>query len=194
MTRTRSFKRDLAKALRRLRDEDYDAALDHLGAMREAWPGNAQVEILWASLVQLQESPDRSLDDAKVALERAIELDENSPVAPIELGHYLDSIEDDPRAAAKTFAQGVSSARRLLIDGLIGQARALLQLDRGDEALKCVMEAMSLAGKPTDRSSEPAPDVLLRDAAGWLHLVRLKGPFAARIEELLEEVARKRSA
>ena len=43
-----------------------------------------------------------------------------------ELGHFLDGVDDDPRAASKAYADGVAAARRLLIEGLIGQAKALL--------------------------------------------------------------------
>ena len=198
MSRTHSFKQGLAKVLRRWKKEDYDAALRDLEELRQRWPGSAHLEILWATIVQLQENPSDSLADVKLALERAIELDQDSPAGPIELGHFLDAVEDDPRAAAKAFAEGVSSARRLLIDGLLGQARASLQLNRKQDALACLAEALYLANvgdsSKTSRTADAAPDVLLRDPAGWLQFLQVKGPFAIRIEDLLEEVSRRRSA
>ena len=109
--------------------------------MREAWPGNSYLHILWASLVQLQESPAHSLEEAKQALQQAIDLDRSSPAGPIELGHFLDAVEDDPLAASKAFAEGAALARKLLIEGLIGEAKALLQLDNKQAAMQACLPA-----------------------------------------------------
>jgi lipopolysaccharide biosynthesis regulator YciM len=94
--------------------------------------------------VQLQENPQYELDEAKHALQKAIELDKDSPAASIELGHYLDSVEDDPQAAIKAYGDGVATARRLLIDGLIGQAKAFKQLEKSDEFIHCLTEVLHL--------------------------------------------------
>jgi tetratricopeptide (TPR) repeat protein len=189
---TRSFKQKLAKVFRHWRDDQYDLALSDVEELLKSWPGNAQLYILWASLVQLQEEPSHRLDEAKQALQQAVEVDANSPAGPIELGHYLDTVEDNPRAASKTFSEGIRSARRLLMDGLLGQARALLQLDKRTEALKCLMEWLYLANidNPSagGKSANAAPDILLRDPTGQILAIRLKGPFAIKIEELLQQL------
>ena len=65
--------------------------------------------------------------------------------AAIELGHFLDNVEDDPAAAAKAFGQGITAARHLLIEGLLGQAKSLIQLDKREEAVRCLVEAHQLA-------------------------------------------------
>jgi tetratricopeptide (TPR) repeat protein len=167
MSSLRAFKQKLAAISRLWESEDYDAALAEVDELRKTWPGNAHLHIMWASLVQLQEDPKHNLDEAKQALQHAIEFDDSSPAPAIELGHFLDAVEDNPRAAAKAFAEGVALARQQLLEGLIGQAKALLQLNKRKEAVRCVREALR---------------------------VELKGPIAEEIEELLSEVLASRSA
>lgn len=192
MRSTRSFKQKLAKVFRLWRDEHYDLALRDVEELLKSWPGNAQLYILWASLVQLQDKPSHGLDEAKQALQRAVEIDTNSPAGAIELGHYLDTVEDNPRAASKAFSEGIRSARRLLMDGLLGQARSLLQLDKKAEALKCLMEWLYLANIDNPpaggKSANGAPDILLRDPTGQILAIQLKGPSAVKIEELLQQL------
>jgi len=192
MTSTRSFKQKLTKVFRHWKNEQHDLALSEVEELLKSWPGNAQLHILWASLVQLQEQPSHGLDEAKEALQRAVAIDPNSPGAAIELGHYLDSVEDNPRAASKAFTEGIRSARRLLMDGLLGQARALLQLGKRADALKCLMEWLYLANidNPSggNKSANGAPDILLRDPTGQILAIQLKGPFAVKIEELLQQL------
>jgi tetratricopeptide (TPR) repeat protein len=129
--------------------------------------------VVWARLVQLQEKSTYPLGDAKRALQQALELDRQAPAAAIELGHYLDNVEDDPQAATKTFAQAIATARQLLIEGLLGQAHALIQLDRREDAVRCLVEAHQLA--EAERTAK-------------------KSPFAGRIEELLTELGQMQSA
>jgi predicted Zn-dependent protease len=111
MNNFRGFKQKRARVFRSWEAEDYDTALAEVESLRDVWPGNPQLHVLWASLVQLQDKPKHSLDEARQALQQAVELDKSSPAAAIELGHFLDNVEDDPRAAAKAYAEGVSAAR-----------------------------------------------------------------------------------
>ena len=151
----------------------YDAALARVEEMLKRWPANAHLHVLLAKLVQLSDEPTRTLDDAKRALQHAAELDARSPAAAIELGYFLDNVEDNPQAAAKAFAQGVSAARHLLIDALLGHTAALIQLDKRDEAVRSLLDALHLAD--ADRSSR-------------------KEPFTTRIDELLVELGQMQSA
>ncbi len=112
----------------------------------EAFPGNSQLYLIWADLVQLQEHPQHSLDEARAALETAIKLDDGSPAALLELGHYLDAVEDDPKAAAATFAQAAAIAKKAFVEALVGQAKSLLQLHRGEDAVHYLLEALQLVG------------------------------------------------
>jgi tetratricopeptide (TPR) repeat protein len=196
MKNTRSFKQKLTKVYHLWTEGKYDLALSDVEELLKSWPGNAQLYILWASLVQLQDKPSHGLEEAKQALRHAREVDTNSPAGAIELGHYLDAVEDNPRAASKAFAEGIRSARRLLMDGLLGQAQALLQLDKKKEALKCLMEWLYLANidhpAPRSKSANGAPDMLLRDPSGQILALRLKGPFAVKIEELLQQLSPER--
>src|SRR5262249_16041777 len=149
------------------------------------------------------DQPVHDLGDARKALQQAVQLDENSPAALIELGYYLDNVEDDSQAASKAFSQGIAVARRLLIDALLGRTKALLQLKKRDEALKCLIEALHLANAEesslgTNRSSkkrtDAGPDILLRDSSGRIRAVAMKGPYAIKVEDLLQEFFPKRSA
>jgi tetratricopeptide (TPR) repeat protein len=198
MSSTRSFKQRLSQVFRSWEDKQYDAARREVEELLQSWPGNAPLHTLWASLVQLQDDPGDSLDEVKKALQRAVDLDQDSPAGAIELGHYLDAVEDNPRAASKAFAAGIASARRLLIDGLLGQARALLQLDKREEAFQCLVESLYLANldypSGGEKSAAAGPDVLLRDPAGRILALQLKGPLAIKIGDLLEEFFPKRSA
>jgi len=197
MNSLRGFEQKLA-TVSRLRDEaDYDSALAEVQRLLEQWPGNGHLHILWSGLVQLQEDPQHSLDEIKQALQRAIDLDRSSPTGAIELGHFLDAVDDDPRAASKAFSEGVAVARQLLIEGLIGQAKALLQLNKKDDALECVREVLhSLRFDPKSKrgkSKESAPESLLGSMMGEIVGLQLKGPFANQIEELLSEMFARRS-
>ncbi len=155
MNGVRAFKRDLSSVSRLWGEKRYDEALSEVESLLKAWPGNAHLHILWASLVQLQDKPKNSLDEAKQALQRAIDLDETSPVGSIELGFFLDAMADDPKAASRAFAEGISVARRLLMEGLIGQAKALQQLGRPKELARCLSELTHLLDfEPGSRESK----------------------------------------
>ena len=167
MSSLRAFRQKLSAISRLWEKEDYDTALAEVDQLRKSWPGNAHLMVIWASLVQLQEQPKHGLDEAKQALQQAVELDDSSPAAAIELGNFLDAVEDNPQAAAKMYAEGVVVARQLLLAALIGQAKVLLQLNKRKEAVRCIREALR---------------------------VELKGPIAEDIEELLSEVLPSRSA
>jgi hypothetical protein len=145
MTGERRLKQKLVAVSRHWEDENYDAALAVVEALLHDWPGNAHLHILWASLVQLQEEPHHELDEVKQALQKAVELGKGSPAAAIELGHFLNNVEDDPQAASKAYAEGVAAARQLLLDGLIGQAKVFRQLNKREEFLRCVSEVLQVA-------------------------------------------------
>lgn len=198
MMRISSFRSHLARVFRHWEAKEYDAALSKVESLLKSWPGNPRLHILWASLVQLQDQSAHGLDKVKRALRQAIELDRNSPEGPVEFGHYLDAVEDDPQSALKVFSEGTFLARRLLIDGLIGQARVLVQLNRREEAFKCLMESLYLANieysARRGRLADSGPDILLRDPEGQLLGFQLKGPYAVKIGELLEELYPRRSA
>jgi len=198
MSNSRGFKQRLATVSRLWEKKDYDKALTEVESLLETWPGNAHLHILRANLVQLQEEPKYELDEARQALQHAVELDKGSPAAAIELGHFLDNVEDDPQAAAKACAEGVATARQLLIDGLIGLAKAYRQLDKREECFRCLLEVLQLAhfdtGSKRTKADEPGTDVLFESPTGRFYAVQLKGPYAEQIQDLLGELIAERSA
>jgi lipopolysaccharide biosynthesis regulator YciM len=149
-------------------------------------------------LVQLQEHPKRALDDAKKALQHAVDLDKDSPAAAIELGHFLDNVEDDPHAASKAYAEGVATARQLLIDGLIGQAKVYRQLEKSSEFYRCLLELLHLTrfegNSKSAKAKESATDTIIESLMGYFHAIQVKGPYAEQIHDLLSDVVADRSA
>ena len=93
MSSLRTLKQKLSNVARLWEEEYYDEALAEVEALLESWPGNPHLHVLKASLVQLQDDPKYDLEEVKQALQRAVELDKESPTASIELGHYLDNVE-----------------------------------------------------------------------------------------------------
>ncbi len=180
MSILRAFKQRLATVSRLRHEGDYDSALAEVESLLETWPGNAHLHVLKSKLVQLQEEPKYELDAARQALEQAIELDRNSPAAFVELGYFLDNVEDNPRAAVKAYTDGVSAARNLLIDGLIGQAKAYRQLERREEFLGCLLEVLQLAR--FDSGSKR------NKTTGHFLGAQLEGPYVEQIQELLDEL------
>ena len=88
-----------------------------------------------------------TLHDAKLALQRAVDVDEESPRSLIELGHFLNAVEDNAEEAAKCLAKTVRLAKRLLKEALLGQAKVLAELDRRTEAFACLTEAYWLQSR-----------------------------------------------
>ena len=86
MNNLRGFKQKLSTISRLWEGKDYDTASAEVESLLKVWPGNANLHILWASLVQLQEDPNHDLDEARQALQQAVELDEGSPAAAIRVG------------------------------------------------------------------------------------------------------------
>lgn len=198
MSNLREFKQALSAISRLWKDKDYDAALAEVESLLRRWPGNAQLHILWASLVQLQEAPEHGLDKVKEALQHAVELDKRSPAAAIELGHFLDNVEDDPQAASKVYAEVVAAARQMLLEALVGQAKALRQLGEKDEFLRCLVEVLHLVRSETDPSPSKTgvsrPDIIFESPSGHFHVFEMKGPHAEQIQDLLSEMTAIHSA
>lgn len=193
MSSLRELKQKLSTISRLKEEQGFDAALKEVESLLLIWPGNAHLHLLRANLIQLQDNPKYELDDAKQALQHAVELDKGSPAAAIELGYFLDNVEDDPQAAAKAYAEGVASARRLLIDGLIGQAKACRQMEKREEFLHCLLEILQLTQFDTSgkrsRADESGADALFEALMGRVYALQLKGPYADQIQELLNDLA-----
>lgn len=192
MSTLRRLKQRLSTVSQLWDEQDYDKALAEVETLLEAWPGNPQLHVLKAGLVQLQDDPKHDLAEAKQALRQAVELDRDSPAAAIELGHFLDNVEDDPQAAVKAYADGVAAARRLLIDGLIGQAKAYRQLGKREDFLRCLLEVLHLthfeSGPRRTRAEDREADIIFRSPAGPVFATHLDGPYGQQIKELLGEL------
>lgn len=169
MTPTSSYQKNLEKARRAADQERYDLAFTQIDRLLQAWPDNPHLLVQWANLLQLQEDDKGpSIEDAKAALKRAVALDEQSPMPLIELGHYLYALDDDAEAASKTFARAITLCKSLLREALVGQAKALGELERKHEALACLAEAYWLQShNGTAANGEDSGEILeqLKDLA-----------------------------
>src|SRR5207244_10297535 len=101
----------------------------------------------------------------------AVELG-GSPAAAIELGHYLDNVDDLPNVASKWYAEAVAAARELLIEALIGQAKALRQLGKRDAFRRCLLEILHLIRSETQTKRGKADDTLLDVLTEQLHSIQ----------------------
>lgn len=162
-----TFEQEQAEISRLWDEENYDQALAEVEKLLETRPGNPQLHILKANLIQLQEEPKYELDEAEHSLRRAVELDNGAPTALIELGHYLDNVANKPESAAEVYADAVPIARRLHLDGLIGHAKALRQLGRKNEFKRCLDEILFLTQFDSAADEENAEEIeeLLTDVS-----------------------------
>ena len=148
-----SLKRGIAKVLRLWNDQEYALALQQVNSLLEQWPNTPYLLVMRADLTQLQdvEEGEPTLGDARGDLELAVILDEECISAWIELGYCQFVHEDDAVAAIKNFREAIRLSRKFLKDALIGQAKALLELERDAEAMTCLAEAYTLTAKRDDK-------------------------------------------
>jgi tetratricopeptide (TPR) repeat protein len=140
-----TFKRGVAKVRRDWSDGRVDIALAEVDRLLQEWPDNPQLLVMWADLIQLQERTNGpSLEDAKAAYQRAAALEGEFPAALVELAHFTYALEDDAKTANKTFDKAIVACRRLLIEALLGKAKALHEMERTAEARACLDEAYML--------------------------------------------------
>src|ERR1700730_16962123 len=110
-----SLKKELEK-IRRLCDaRRFDRAFAEMDRVLKHWPDNPHALVLWANLLQLQEEDiGPPLEEAKKALLKATDLDEQGPMPLIELGQFLFALDNDARGAGKCFDKAIALCKRLL--------------------------------------------------------------------------------
>ena len=158
MKRTANYKRQI-KAIRALMaDQKYAQALNEVDKLLQEWQDQPALLVLRAELIQLQEKDGPPLEDAAEALKRATTLHEQNGDAWLELGHFQFAVEDNAKAAEKSFAHAVDASRETLIAALLARAAALEELDRKREAFDCLSAARylqsAIAAHNDSRSAE----------------------------------------
>jgi tetratricopeptide (TPR) repeat protein len=155
MKTTASYKRAVA-AIRSFRQRHkYAEALASLEALLNQWPDQPVLLLLRAELIQLQDEQGPRLDDAAIALKRAVALDDGNADAWLELGHFQFAIKDDARAAEKSFVQAIGASSATLIAALVGRAAALEELGRNSEAFDCLSAARYLQSAAATKNGAP---------------------------------------
>jgi tetratricopeptide (TPR) repeat protein len=166
MKPTSSLTRGLAAVRRDWRAGRFIKALREVSRLLETWPDNPHLLVLWSNLVQLQDDePTPSLEEAQAAQERASELDEESPETWLELANFVDAINDDPATAVKHYQKAIGLSKRLLVESLLGQAKALSELGQKQEALAFLAEAYNIQ-----------------------NVLNGKSPVGAHVDEILEQL------
>jgi tetratricopeptide (TPR) repeat protein len=142
MKPVRPFKRGVARVRHLWLAKKYEDALAEVSRLLKDWPDNPHLLVMWADLVQLQDTEEGpTLEDAKAAYQRATELDPQAPEALMELGHYYFAIEDDAESAGKCYAKAITLCKQFLKEALLAQAKALAERERESDALACLAEA-----------------------------------------------------
>jgi tetratricopeptide (TPR) repeat protein len=163
MKSTASYKRGIAQIKREWRAARYARALSAANRLLKDWPDNSSLLTMWGNLVQLQSGESApTLDEAQAGLRRAVELDEDSPGAWKELGHFLSAVEDDARGASRCFDKTISLCKRLLAEALLANAQSLTELERREEALACIAEAYWLQSHNGKTNGSGGSDILDR--------------------------------
>jgi tetratricopeptide (TPR) repeat protein len=148
MRSTQSLKRGLEAVRRLAKMRHFERAFVKIDQLLKQWPDNPEVLVAWANLLQLQDADvGPPLEEARAALQRAVELDEQAPMPLIELGQYLFALEDDTRAASRCFTKAIALSRSLLKEALLAESKALAELGRRSEALACLAEAYWLSSR-----------------------------------------------
>jgi tetratricopeptide (TPR) repeat protein len=163
MKSLKSYKQGSAKIRREWVARRYEKALAEAARLLQEWPDNPSLLVMWADLIQLQ-AADRGppLEQARAAYERAADLDSEGAAPLIELGHFHYAVEDDASAASKAYAKAIERSKTLLIDALLGQAKALTELGRKPEALACLAQAHWLQSGHSETSNGKAREDIMR--------------------------------
>jgi tetratricopeptide (TPR) repeat protein len=129
MKPTSAFKARLERIDTLWKPGHFSKALALVDRLLTEWPDNPLLLVKRGQLIQLQESEDGpGLEEARAMLERAAELDEESPLPLIELGFFLFAVEDNAAAAAECFKKAEALGARLLKECRKGKKAALAEL------------------------------------------------------------------
>jgi tetratricopeptide (TPR) repeat protein len=144
MKGTNSFKRGMSTIRTHIANDKYAEALREVDRLLQDWKDQPALLVLRGELIQLQEKNGPSLEVAAGSLKMATTLDDQNGEAWLELGHYQFAVEDNAKAAEKSFAKAVSTSSETLAAALLGRAGALEEMGRTREAFDCLTIARYL--------------------------------------------------
>ena len=117
-----------------LANRQYADALEGARAALGRGYDSSEVLILATCAGQLGEGDDCTLDEIRLWLEQAAAGDPRNVEAPMELGHFLDAVADEPSAAARAFDSALERSIDLLEVTLDGIASTIDERDAKDRA------------------------------------------------------------
>lgn len=159
MNATSGYKASLAEIGSLMDRSKYAEALQAVESLLEKWPAQPALLVFRGELIQLQEDDGPSLDEAATALKQATQLDPRNADAWLEWGSFQFAVQDDAKAAEKSFSQAISTASDALISALIGRAGALEELGRTREAFELLVAARYLQSSPSTSNGSGAKEV-----------------------------------
>jgi tetratricopeptide (TPR) repeat protein len=151
-----NYKRQTRAIRALMSDRKYAQALEELDKLLQEWHQQPALLVLRGELIQLQEENGPPLEEAADALKRATVLHENDAGAWLELAHFQFAVEDNTKAAEKSFARAVDISRETLVAALIGRAAALDELNRKSEAFDCLSAARYLQSAIAANNHSPS--------------------------------------
>lgn len=156
-----SFSRGVAQVHRAWNSGKHRQALQLVDELLKSWPENPSLLVLRAELIQSADFDDAPpLNEAKDALVRAVELNPDAAEPRLELAHFLFAVEDNRKEAIKHFDEAQKICERQLRETLTAKAKALAELGRKEEALKCLAQALLLERSNGHNGSPEAKKIL----------------------------------
>jgi tetratricopeptide (TPR) repeat protein len=157
------YKRGLAEVRQLITRRKYAEALTKVDALLSEWEDQPALLVLRGELIQLQDEDGPPLEDAAAALKRAAALDDRNADAWLELGQYQFAVEDDAKAAERSFSDAIATSSTALIAALVGRAGALEELGRKREAFDCLSVARYLQSATATKNGSASEEVSLFD-------------------------------
>lgn len=156
------------KAMRTLRPRTIIRTIIDLQKTVERCPAFFPALLLLGDALEVADI-DRALELAKGYLENAVAISGRSAEAVVELGHYINAIENDTLRAEPLFREGAAGALAILENAWLGLINSLREQDRFREAIT--------VGR---RSVQVLPEsVRLAEALQFAEACRGRGPVAS---------------
>lgn len=102
-------------------------ALEILSELEESGILHPKIHVLRYFCLFTQEN-DLGLDEMEAQLRKAIDIDEDYLPALVELGYFKLNVLDQPIEAVDLFKRANSVGKRLLNEGILGEARCLAEI------------------------------------------------------------------
>jgi tetratricopeptide (TPR) repeat protein len=134
---------------------DFDKALGVLSEIEKTRPLTPHELVVRSRCNQLSSGTKiPPLEEAKKALQQALESDDEYVPAILDLAWYYHAVEDNPRKALPLFERAYELSRQNLIESITGKVEALEELESPKEAMRFFRNALHKTVRPEDFDDE----------------------------------------